>query len=276
MGNLNRYTFPVISGLILIPLMMAGARTSVSEMSYSSTELPAVNVQGQQNHSMELAPSREIASEQSPADMRKQILSAVKKSLPKEHREFAFEIARTVITEANHHMMDPFFLLAVIKTESHFNLKALGRHGEIGLMQILPETAKWIAPQAGIEVSDLNLEDPKTNIRIGATYFASLRKSFGGYGARYIGAYNMGSKNVRRLMAMNMDPEVYPGKVLKNYRSFYNTLTDSTINGKSTDKVVKPNSRSKKLQTRATVNKCKKTSCPADQRQPLMPTWALS
>lgn len=251
MDALKKYGFQISSGLVLIPLMMAGAKTTVSEVTQTAGDLPALNAQGQQVHALELAPRREIASV-SNRDLRKEILKAVKTQLPRENQHRAFEIARTVITEANHHMMDPFFLLAVIKTESHFNTKARGRHGEIGLMQILPQTAKWLAPQAGLDPEKIDLEDPKTNIRIGATYFASLRKSFDGFGTRYIGAYNMGASNVRKLISMNIEPSVYSDKVLKNYRGFYNSMTKSSTKATTEAKSSKAAS---KLQTRATTGK---------------------
>lgn len=208
--------------MVLAPLLFAGARTTVSEMTVSVPELPALNVQGQQVHALELS------SESAPMkkrDLRPHVLRSIKASIPKKFQHRAHEIARAVITEANHHNMDPFFLLAVIKTESHFNIKARGRHGEVGLMQLMPETANWIAAQAGLTPGKFNLEDPRINIRLGAVYFASLRKEFGGYSARYIGAYNMGSGNVRKLMAMDMDPSVYPTKVLKNYNGFYKAVS---------------------------------------------------
>lgn len=137
------------------------------------------------------------------------------------YKDKAYEIARAVIVEANHHGMDPLFLLAVIQTESQFNLKARGRHGEIGLMQILPETAKWIAPHAGVDSESINLENVSMNIRLGATYFAHLRKSFKNMGTRYVSAYNMGSTNVRRLVKNNIEPYIYSSKVLGNYTNFY-------------------------------------------------------
>ncbi len=255
--------------MVLAPLMLAGARTTVSEISTALPELPALNVLGQQVHALELAPERELASE-SP----KEVLKAVKASVPQQFKNRSFEIARAVIIEANHHQMDPFFLLAVIKTESHFNVKARGLHGEMGLMQILPVTGKWLAPQAGMDPDTLNLDDPRTNIRIGATYFASLRKEFSGYSARYIGAYNMGSGNVRKLMTTNVDPTVYPTKVLHNYRNFYKAVAKAVTPAPAA--VVKAKLiRTKKLQTRNVINKCGTQRCQS-RSQPAMPDWTTT
>jgi soluble lytic murein transglycosylase len=110
-----------------------------------------------------------------------------------------------------------------VKTESKFNMNAVGTHGEIGLMQILPSTAAWLAPQAGISGKP-DLRNPAVNIRIGAVYFAQLRKAFEGRPQRYVGAYNMGAANVRRLVASNTEPYIYAGKVLSNYKHFYREI----------------------------------------------------
>lgn len=251
MSYLKRYTFQIAALTILTAIAFAGARTTVSEITVVQTpsELPALNTEARQGHALELS-QREIASVRQ-SEVRRQIYNTVKSQLPKRYKDRAFEISRAVILESNHHKMDPFFLLAVIKTESHFNITARGRHGEIGLMQIMPQTAKWIASQAGLNPNLVNLEDPATNIRIGATYFASLRKSFNGATAQYIGAYNMGPGNVRKLAALNIEPQVYPGKVLSNYRGFYVTMAKNLVQQPVAAKVVsQPVKASRKLETR--------------------------
>lgn len=227
MKNLNRYTKVIAAGWILSFVIFKGATLKVSQIDEVSTELPRVEVGAQLDHALELLAKSnhsKILAIDSKTDLRPMILNIVKKSLPKAYQAHAFEVARAVITEANHHKMDPFFLLAVIKTESSFKIKARGRHGEIGLMQILPKTAMWLAAQAGIPQNQINLEDPSVNIRIGATYFAQLRSKFEGNGGRYVAAYNMGSLNVRRLIAKNVEPIVYPTRVLSNYDKYYDGL----------------------------------------------------
>lgn len=267
MTNLKRYTFQIAGMSILSLLALAGARTTVSEIKakHVPSELPSLNLAAQQGHALELA-QRGIASVKDNQDLRRDIYVAVKSQLPKKYRTRAFEISRAVINEANHHGMDPFFLMAVIKTESHFNIKARGRHGEIGLMQIMPKTAKWIAAQAGLNTQHLNLEDPATNIRIGATYFASLRKEFNGVSAQYIGAYNMGSANVRRLAAENIEPTVYPGKVLNNYRGFYVSMAKSAP---VVNSIVRKEKAIRKLETRVVPA----FKVPRAAIQTLMPQW---
>ncbi len=279
MGILKENTIQSLPAVLLGLLMIAGVRTNAPLKTASApTELPKVNVLGLQAQALELSVTRGPAADATSAhqkEIAKQVLATVKAEIPKQYKNRAFEIARAVIIEANHHMMDPFFLLAVIKTESSFRVKARGRHGEVGLMQIMPQTARWIAAQAGMEPNHIDLEDPATNIRLGATYFASLRRAFNGYGSRYIAAYNMGPANVRKLTAANIEPVVYPSKVLRNYQGFYRKL-DSSI---STENIAKGKGKvkSKKLPKLESRNDksptCKSTFCPTSRFQSSMPNW---
>lgn len=227
MKTLNRYKYHVVAALILLALLLMSARTTVTKVSETAFDLPRIETHSQMSHAMEIfrrAGFSYLFTEDTQVDQRPFVLQTIQKSLPMQFKSRAFEIAQAVIVEANHHGMDPLFLLAVIKTESKFDLKARGRHGEIGLMQVLPSTAAWMAPQAGLP-SKFDLEDPAVNIRIGATYFAQLRKSFDGKTPRYVGAYNMGPTNVRRLIASNVEPRIYPGKVMGYYKGFYKNLS---------------------------------------------------
>lgn len=224
MKALIRYKYHVVAVLILLALLLVSAKTKVSPVTKSADELPHVGMTSQTQHALELMNSPAAMSAVAEADMRGLILDVVKRQLPPQFEDKAFEIARAVIVESNHHHMDPLFLLAVIQTESRFNLDAKGTHGEIGLMQVLPVTAKWLAPQAGLP-SKFDLHDPAVNIRLGATYFAKLRNKFHNRGNRYISAYNMGVLNVNRLLALNIEPKIYSSRVLGNYSQLYSTIS---------------------------------------------------
>jgi soluble lytic murein transglycosylase len=227
MDTLIRYKSQILTPA-LFALALAGIRTTESTRSDAAEDLPRIESQSQLAHAFELFPRRDLLrllDEERRGDQREFILNYVRKSLPKKYKPYSFDIARAVISEANHHKMDPMLILAVITTESSFNVTAKGRHGEIGLMQILPATAKWLAPQAGLPRGRaINLRDPVVNIRIGATFLASLRKTFDGHGTRSISAYNMGTGNVRRLVASNVEPKIYSTKVLGNYNRLHAAL----------------------------------------------------
>lgn len=231
MKALKRYKYHLVAVLILLGLLLLGVQTKMSPVTKSADELPQVGSAFQMNHALELNAAANVsyAIGLAGTDLRAHILNIVKQSVPAHYEDKAFEIARAVIVEANHHHMDPLFLLAVIATESKFNVDARGTHGEIGLMQVMPSTAKWLAPQAGLS-HGFDLHDPAVNIRLGATYLARLRTTFKHKSTRYISAYNMGVKNVYRLLKARVEPKLYSGRVLANYNQIYLSVGNKIVN----------------------------------------------
>jgi soluble lytic murein transglycosylase len=158
-------------------------------------------------------------------DLHISIYQQVYRYVPKKSRHLAGEITQQIIESAQEHSFDPVFLMAVIKTESTFNPKAKGSAGEIGLMQIKPDTAEYIAKKNGIPWhGKTTLESPKMNIRIGAAYLAELQDRFNGRPFKYVSAYNLGATKLLRLVASESAPTTYNDKVLKNYSLFYKKL----------------------------------------------------
>lgn len=86
------------------------------------------------------------------------------------------------------------WLLAIARQESDFDPTAVSSAGAVGLMQLLPSTARWIASLNGWDYSDNMLQDPAYNIRLGAWYVRYLRAKFDG--DWWIAAYNAGEGNV--------------------------------------------------------------------------------
>lgn len=149
----------------------------------------------------------------------------VRAQLPVRFKAQAERIAKTVITESAKYELDPVFVLAVIATESQFNPLVRGTSGEIGMMQVKPDTAEWIARKYKIAwKGSRTLEDPSANIRIGLAYMDYLRAKFGGSASRYVAAYNMGPTNVRRLIAKKKKPAEYATRVMTNYGQIYSSM----------------------------------------------------
>lgn len=69
--------------------------------------------------------------------------------------------------------LDPFLLLAMVEVESRYNIMAVGMVGERGLMQIRPQTAKWIVPVSD-KLHDCDLHKVDCNIATGARYLSYL------------------------------------------------------------------------------------------------------
>jgi soluble lytic murein transglycosylase len=97
--------------------------------------------------------------------------------------------------------IDPALLAAVIEQESKFRADAKSSAGAIGLMQLLPDTAKGIAIHTGgskFVLSDLY--NPEINIRYGAWYLHHLMQRYGDEKTA-LAAYNAGQQNVDRWRA---------------------------------------------------------------------------
>lgn len=140
----------------------------------------------------------------------------------------ADRLARAIINASTKYNYDPIFLLAIIKTESRFNPNAIGTAGEIGLMQIKPSTAEWIAKKKKFPwVNKEELFNPEYNIHLGALYFKYLKKSMNSKASDYIAAYNMGPANLRRLPADYAKAPAYFERVIKNYISIYQSFENT-------------------------------------------------
>ena len=99
---------------------------------------------------------------------------------------------------AHNYSLDPALLAAVIYQESKFKADARSRSGAIGLMQLLPDTAKGIALHTGgTRFRVLDLYDPELNVRYGAWYLRHLIRKYGNEKTA-LAAYNAGQDNVDR------------------------------------------------------------------------------
>ena len=104
-----------------------------------------------------------------------------------------------ITAHARTYDLDPALVAAVVYTESRFNARAVSSAGAIGLMQVLPETAKGIALRTGGDgfvVSDLY--DPELNLRYGSWYLRNLLQRYDGDIEVALAAYHAGQGNVDR------------------------------------------------------------------------------
>ena len=101
-----------------------------------------------------------------------------------------------IVGHARNYDLDPALLAAVIYQESKFDPKARSRSGAIGLMQLLPDTAKGIAVHTGgKEFVVADLYDPEINVRYGAFYLRRLIRKYDDE-TLALAAYNAGQRNV--------------------------------------------------------------------------------
>ncbi len=95
--------------------------------------------------------------------------------------------------------LDPALVAAVILCESSFDPLAESRLGARGLMQLMEETASWVAHKLDEDDASYSFDrlyDPETNIRFGAWYLGYLSRRFGGDATKIVCAYHAGQGNV--------------------------------------------------------------------------------
>ena len=103
--------------------------------------------------------------------------------------------------------LDPAYPAAVILAESSYQPEAVSSANAQGLMQLLPDTAAWVAGKFDEEYAEGCLFDPDTNIKYGCWYLGWLVKRFNGNLACATAAYHAGQGQVDQWLK---NPEYSP------------------------------------------------------------------
>jgi soluble lytic murein transglycosylase len=158
-------------------------------------------------------------------------------------RELTYPLddAGIINREARVEHLDPAFVAAVIYAETKFDPRTSSA-GALGLMQIEPATARFLAHlSGGTEFTLTDLSHPATNIAYGSYYLRYLLNLYGGNRMLALAAYNAGTTNVDRWLARARahgtaltaaaipfpQTRAYVAKVeaaTKTYRSYYAKL----------------------------------------------------
>ena len=124
------------------------------------------------------------------------------------HNKYNYPIIDTPKYVGGRKIPDQALILAVIRQESEFDLKANSYAGAKGMMQLMTYTAKVVAKQAKLPYSKSRLtQDPEYNIKLGSHYLAGLILEYDGSYPFAIAAYNAGPKRVRYWKKLNKNPQ---------------------------------------------------------------------
>ncbi len=109
-----------------------------------------------------------------------------------------------ILANAEKYGVDPYLVAAIAYTESKYDPQARSHKGALGLMQLMPETATWIAEQLHWDVFAVEqLADPKINVELGCWYLANLSSEFSDR-AQVIAAYNAGRGNLQKWLSQGV------------------------------------------------------------------------
>jgi SLT domain-containing protein len=106
------------------------------------------------------------------------------------HQASPEEVDQSIVMAAARHNVDPNLVRAVIKVESNFNSNAVSNKGAMGLMQLMPQTAR--------ELKVKNPFDPEQNVDAGVRHLKYLLENYNGDVNLTLAAYNAGEGAVRR------------------------------------------------------------------------------
>lgn len=98
---------------------------------------------------------------------------------------------------ASENNLSDFFVYAVIECESGYDEKAVSYADARGLMQLTPETFKWLQSKKGEKLSEEMLFDAQTNIRYGCYFYGILFEIYGDERTA-VAAYHAGMGNVKK------------------------------------------------------------------------------
>lgn len=125
------------------------------------------------------------------------------------------DLAAAIYDVALSEQLNPGLAFPLVKIESNFNLRAKSKAGALGLTQVLPSTARLYEPG----LTNEQLFDRETNLRLGFRYLRDLLERYDGNLERALLAYNRGPARVEELLAAGRDPRNgYSADVLKRYR----------------------------------------------------------
>ena len=138
-------------------------------------------------------------------------------------------VARAVVKAEQEHGLPALLVLALIEQESHFRPKARGPGGSLGLMQLMPASARAVADRHAIPWQGARtLHDPVKNVHLGVLYLAEMRDLFGSPDLA-MAAYYIGPGAVQKRLAKGLSCKgPYVTGVLQRFQAMRLIFGDPT------------------------------------------------
>ncbi|MEA5566172.1 transglycosylase SLT domain-containing protein [Anabaena sp. UHCC 0399] len=136
---------------------------------------------------------------------------------------YPFPYLREIEKWSSDRQLNPLLVTALMRQESRFEPKIKSVAGATGLMQVMPETGKWIVSKIKLDNKTIDLENPNDNIMLGTWYLDHTHEQYNNNSMLAIASYNAGPGNVSRWLQTipNQDPdefvEAIPFGETKNY-----------------------------------------------------------
>lgn len=156
-------------------------------------------------------------------------------------RTYPMDYAPMVRARAGEYGLEPAYVAAVVLAESGYNPNAVSSANAQGMMQLLPDTAAWIAPKLGEEYIEGSLFDAEINMRYGCWYLDFLMRRYNGDKRCASSAYHAGQGTVDKWLqnpeyskdgaTLDVIPykstDTYVQRVLKYYEKYTKLYADA-------------------------------------------------
>ena len=107
------------------------------------------------------------------------------------------ELSQLIYKYSKRYKFEPGLIISILRVESGFQQDAVSPKGAIGLMQLMPDTAGWLAQRIGVQIEDTDdVFEPDVNLHLGVYYLNYLRKLYAGDMKKVLVAYNRGPGSV--------------------------------------------------------------------------------
>jgi soluble lytic murein transglycosylase len=126
----------------------------------------------------------------------KQQWHAIQQTLAYWQALYPFLFQDSILQWSQQRQLNPLLVTALIRQESRFEPEIRSSAGALGLMQVMPETGKWVATQ--INLQNYSLINPEDNINLGTFYLDYTHRRYNNNSMLAVASYNAGPNNVAK------------------------------------------------------------------------------